>query len=236
MNINEVVNRFSETHKAIALGPSSLESLANEELWPNGNQMIAVPDNLMRLLSRIREGSQEHRLFLIRVIRYFRVNSWKTLHSEKQDDYVVNRIIDIINEFDNNGRLIVIAAEMADLEIQESIGMLYPGRAFEISLSAKRNFLRDYLVGIYSWSKRTGGVIIERTRRVFTDMGHYIATFQLPDKLDHYVNLKGRYVGRMFGFRGGKAAKFFVGCAISVAGLGSPAASIAGVVIAFADP
>lgn len=236
MNIDEVVDKFLESPKAIALGPSSLESLANEELWPNESQMVAVPDNLMRLLSRIREGSQEHRLFLIRLIRYFRARSWQTSHHEDQDDYVVTRIIEAVSTFEDGGRLIVISAEMAEPDIQESLGNLYSGRAFEIALSPKRNFLRDYLIRIYSWSKRTGGMILERTRRVFSDMGHHIATLQLPDKLDHYVGLKSRYVGRMYGFRGGKAAKFFVGCAISIAGLGSPAASIAGVVIAFADP
>lgn len=236
MNINEAVDNFLKIPKAIALGPSSLESLANEELWPNGSQMVAVPDNLMRLLSRIREGSQEHRLFLIRLIRYFRARSWQTRRYEDQDDHVVSRIMDTIKALEDGGRLMVINADMADPEIQESLGNLYPGSAFEIALSPKQNFLRDYLVRIYSWSKRTGGMILERTRRVFSDMGHHIATLQLPDKLDHYVGLKSRYAGRMFGFRGGRAAKFFVGCAISIAGLGSPAASIAGVVIAFADP
>lgn len=236
MNINKVIDTFRQTPKIVALGPSSLESVANEELWPNGNQSVAIPENLIRLLERIREGSEEHRRFLIRIIRYFRASSWQASHDEDQDHKVVISIIKTIDAFKDSGRLVIISDEMDDPEIQKSLSTLYPGRAFEIALSPKRNFLRDYLVRIYSWSKSTGGVILERTRRVFSDMGHQIATFQLPDKLDRYAGLKSRYVGRMFGFRGGKATKFFVGCAISIAGLGNTAASIAGVVIAFADP
>jgi len=236
MNINQVVDRFIEEPKAVAIGPSSLESLAYEELWPNGDVKIALPDNLMRLLSLIREGSFEHRIFLIRLVRYFRAGPWQARKYEDQDNEMVDRIVMMVDAFERDNRLIVINDEMTDPVIKESFSSLYPGRAFEISLSPKRNLLRDYLVRIYSWSKRTGGLILERTRRVFSDIGHHIATLQLPDKLDHYVGFKSRYVGRMFGFRGGKAAKFFVGCAVGIAGLGSPAASIAGVVIAFADP
>ena len=236
MNIDEVVERFTESAKSVAIGPSSLESLASEEVWPNGDQKIAVPDNLTRLLSRIREGSSEHRLFLIRLVRYFRARPWQARHYEDQDNRMVDRILNVISAFERDGRLIVIDEGVTDPEIEESLGDLYPGRAFEIALSPIRNFLRDYLVRVYSWSKHTGGVILECTRRVFSDMGHHIATLQLPDRLDHYVGLKSRCVGRMFGFRGGRAVKLFVGCAISIAGLRDPAASVAGVVIAFADP
>ncbi|WP_250439738.1 hypothetical protein [Delftia tsuruhatensis] len=236
MNIDNVVKIFAEESGAIAIGPSALESLAYEELCPNDDKKIALPGNLMRLLYLIRQGSYEHRIFLIRIIRYFRSSRRKAVDHEYQDHEVVGRIVMMVEKFERDNRLIIIDDEMTDPVIKESLSNLYPGPAFEISLSPKRNFLRDYLVRIYTWSKHTGGLILERTRRVFSDIGHHIATFQLPDKLDGYIQFKSRYVGRMFGFRGGKATKFFVGCAIGIAGLGSPAASIAGVVIAFADP
>lgn len=234
MDITEAVGKFIEGPSAVALGPSSLESVANEELQPG--VAVAIPANLLRLLSLVRGGSDEHRAFLIRVLRYFRSRPWGPTPRDVDDNLLVDRIIELIDEFERQGRLIVIDQNFVDPEIQRALENLYSGRAFEISLSPRRNFLRDYLVSIYSWSRATGGTVLERTRRVFSDMGHHIAALQLPDKLDHYVNLKGHYVGRMFGFPGGKAAKFFVGCAVSAAGLHSPAASIAGVVIAFVDP
>lgn len=237
MSVNDIVSRFLESPKAVALGPSSLESLANGELWPNDSATVVVPDNLLRLVTLISEGSNEHRDFLIRLVRYFRSRTWSSRYREDEEDhYLANRIANLILEFKQTNRLLVIGEGMIDEEIQESLGRLYPGGAFEISLSPKKNFLREYLVRIYSWSKHTGGVILERTRRVFSDLGHHIATLQLPDKLDHYVGLKSQYIGRTFGFRGGRATKFFVGVAVGLAGLGNPAASVAGVVIAFMDP
>jgi len=133
-------------------------------------------------------------------------------------------------------RLVVIGDELIDGEVQGSLARLYPGRAFEVSLSPKKNFLREYLVKIYSWSKRTGGVILERTRRIFTDLGHHIATLQLPDRLDQYLDLKSQYTGRMFAFRGGRAVKFFVGAAVNVVGFGNSFFGAVGLVIVFLDP
>lgn len=236
MDINGIVEKFRVKPKVVALGLSSLESFANDELHLNDNPQVAVPDNLIRLLVLIRNGSIEHRRFLIRIIRYFREREINTPELDEIDNSTVDRIIIAFDEFQKNDRLVVITDEINDEEIQESLNGLYPGSAFEISLSPKRNFLRDYLVRIYSWSKSTGGIILERSRRVFSDVGHHIATLQFPDKIDHYTKLKSQYLGRMFGFRGGRSTKFFVGCVISIAGLNNPIASIAGVIIAFADP
>lgn len=237
MNIDAIVSKFLEGPKAVALGPSSLESLVNERLWPARAPIIAIPDNLIRLVTHVREGSIEHRNFLIRIIRHFRGGTRAPKYLEdRADNILANRIAILVLELYEAGRLEIIGEEIVDASIEESLGGLYPSNAFEIALSPKRNFLRDYLVRIYSWSKATGGIILERTRRVFSDIGHHITTLQLPDKLDHYVQVKSDFVGRMFDFRGGRAAKFFIGLVVAVAPLGAIAAGVAGVVIAFTDP
>jgi hypothetical protein len=235
MDVSEIVSAFTGSSATVALGPSSLESIANEELWPRESYSIAVPDTLLRLVLLISEGSTEHRAFLIRLIRFFRTRG-RSWHGRIDDDDIVDKLVKLLLELRTTNRLLVISDEMVISEIQESLARLYPGRAFEISLSPRKNFLRDYIVKIYSWSKRTGGAVLERTRRVFSDMGHHIATLQLPDRLDHFVNLKSRYTGHIHDFRGGRAAKFFVGAALSLAGFAHPAAGVAGVLIAFMDP
>lgn len=235
MIINEAVEKFSAQPEGIALGISALQSVALHEILPQDGLAVVVPANLMRLVSLIRGGSREHAKFLLRVVHYF--NSpfrWNKLRAS--DSEVVGRLVEVLSHLEGAGRLVVLGDEVDDEEVAEAFSGLYPSGAFKIAMSPPRNFVRDYLVRIYSWSKRTGGVIVERTRRVFNDIGHQVATLQLPDSLDRYVDLKSKYVMRAFSFRGGKAAKVFLGVAVSAGGLFSPAASIAGLVIAFADP
>ncbi len=235
MIINEAVEKFSAQPEGIALGLSALQSVALDEIWPQDGLAVVVPANLVRLVSLIRGGSREHAEFLLRVVHYFN-SSFRSNKVRASDSEVVGRLVAFLSHLEGAGRLVVLGDEVDDVEVAEAFSGLYPSGAFEIAMSPLRNFVRDYLVRIYSWSKRTGGVIIERTRRVFNDMGHQVATLQLPDRLDRYVDMKSKYVKYAFSFPGGKAAKFFLGVAVSAVGLVSPAASIAGLVIVFADP
>lgn len=235
MIINEAVEKFSAQPEGIALGISALQSLALHEIWPQDGLAVVVPANLVRLVSLIRGGSREHAEFMLRVVHYFNSSfRWNKLRAS--DSEVVVRLVEFLSHLEGAGRLVVLGDEVDDAEVAEAFSGLYPSGAFEIAMSPPRNFVRDYLVRIYSWSKRTGGVIVERTRRVFNDIGHQVATLQLPDSLDRYVDLKSKYVRRAFSFRGGKAVKVFLGVAVSAGGLFSPAASITGLIIAFADP
>ncbi|WP_137171641.1 hypothetical protein [Massilia sp. HP4] len=237
MSIQKIFENFSNWPNSVALGISSLESIANLQLWPNGEAEVAIPDNLARLLDLIRDGSQEHRTFLARIIRYFRGGYYRpTSQYESYDDVLVDRIIEFIENLRITGRLVIIGDDNSDPEISNALRKLYPGKAFEISLSPKRNFVRDYLIRIYSWSKAKGGLVLERTRRVFSDMGHHITALQIPDNLDRHIDLKSRYIQNIFNFKGGKTAKFFLGCAVSIAGLEHYSAGIVGVAIAFTDP
>ena len=243
VDIDEIVSMFSNPHRVVAAGPSSLQYLASGELVLHPASRLAIPDNLLSLLTRVREGSSEHHAFLIRIMRYFRGRRRHTQDRESSgDNELVFRVVSLILGLRDANRLDVIDDEMIDPKIQESLVRLYPSKAFEISLSPKKNFLREYVVKIWSWSKRTGGLIVERTRRVFSDIGHYISAIQIPDKLDYYTNIKSKFFNRVFNFRGGKATKYFVGIAVAIVGLGNPAAAVtgaatmAGIVIAFTDP
>lgn len=237
VNADELIHRYKRAPNMLALGPSSLESIANGDIVLKDSIRIVLPDNFMRLLDLIRNGSHEHRMFLIRMIRYFSPPYGRyRVDAQYQDHVLIDRILEVIAGFRNEGRVQVLEQEYDDPELTRALSKLYPGQAFEISLSPRRNFLRDYLVRIYSWSKMTGGMIIERTRRVFSDIGRHIAALQLPDMLDDCVDMKSKYIEQAFSYRGGKAVKFFVAGAISVAGLTYYPAGLVGVVIAFADP
>lgn len=236
MGIEDVVNQFLAAGCEVGLGASALESFAVDGILEGDGHAVVVPDNLLRLMAHVRAGSVEHRVFLIRILRYFHGRPPFRVSNDSYDEGVVQRLLEAVERLERSNRLIVLGDDEVAPEIAEAFDALYPGHAFEISLSPRRNFLRDYLVRLYSWSRRTGGLVVEHGRRVFSDMGHHLATLQLPDKLDQVVGLKSRYINRMFAFRGGRAAKYFVGCALGVASMSYPAAGIVGLVIAFADP
>ena len=236
MQIGEIVSRFSEPPEAIGLGISALEALANEDLSLAEAGAIAVPDNLLRLATLVRKGSAGHRDFLVRVIRYFRGRAMTFRHQDDDGDHrQVRRIVAALWELERAGRLLVIHEAMVDPRLETALGPLYPGATFEIALSPLRNFLRDYLVRVYSWTEGAGCVAVERTRRVFSDLGHHVATLQFPDQLDRDADLKGRYVSRAFASRRGRRAGFLVGVTADTEGQAGADAGVAGLVIAFAD-
>lgn|GEM_PF-3272712 len=226
---------FNDDTRAIALGPSMLESLACGEFSLGDALKIVVPDNLIKLLKKIEEGSSEHRLLLTQIFRHFRRRNHQKDGVDSKKDEKINKLKDAIYGLKEKGRLIVVEKEESEEEIERSLEGIYPGGAFEASLSLRRNFLRDYLSIIYSWSKRTGGIVLERTKRVFSDMGGYIATLHLPEKVDYMVDLKGKVLN-VYDFKGGKGVRFFIACAVGVAGMVSPPFGAIGVVITFMDP
>jgi len=235
MNINEIIAKLSEPSDVIGLGPSSLASLAIIENPEKINITIAIPDTLLRLVSLISNGSEAHRAYLAGIIKYYRGRPFEGAinASEMQE---VEQIVKVVLTLKERERFLILDENLIDPEIQAALQELHPHPWLEISLSPKSNFLRDYIVRVYSWSKRVGGKVIECGDKLYRRVGRYISTLQLPDKLDQKVDLKGRYVKRLFGFRGGKATRYFVGVVVGAAGLAYPPAGIAGLVIAFVDP
>lgn len=239
MEINELLATFDGETNAVALGPSSLAAIARGEMSLDmiESERIAIPCNLKRLLEYVREGSDRHHKLLSRVMRYYGsgMAPW-TSKSDQLDGGLIAHLLSIIDFYQEAGRLEIITEEFIDDGLQEALAGIYSGSAFEIEMSPRRNFLRDYLVLMYSWSKRTGGKILERTRRIFSDVGQYISSLQIPDKLDGTILLKARYSTRIYSFRGGRALKFFVASVVAIAGIHNPLFGVAGVVLVFVDP
>lgn len=239
MNIDDLLKMFAEQTDVVGLGPSALGSLALIENPWRAEITIAIPDTLLRLASLVREGSAEHRDYLIKLIRYYQQPPQQVRFGAPIDvDEVeeVEKIVDVILVLHESDRLLILGEEVIDPGIERDLVELHPASIFEISLSPKSNFLRDYIVRVYSWSKRTGGKVVECGDKLYRKIGRYISTLQLPDRLDRAVDLKSRYIRRLFGFKGGKATRYFVGLVVGVGGLAIPAFGVAGAVIAFADP
>src|SRR5882724_13272262 len=111
MDVSEIVSAFTGSSSTLALGPSSLESVANEELWPGDSSSIAVPDTLLRLVLLIGEGSTEHRAFLIRLIRFFRTRG-RSSYDRINDDEIVDKLVKLLLALRTTNRLFVISDEM----------------------------------------------------------------------------------------------------------------------------
>ncbi len=238
MEIEGLIYSFAQGPvETIAIGPSALEPLALDEMVIDGSTKIAIPENLLRLLLYIRDGSERHRRVLVRVLHHFRPRWANTRFIDpRMDEAIVDRLMSLIERFEAEGRIVAITDEVRDEGIEHALRQLFPGPGYEIELSPKRNFLREYLVLAFSWSKKTGGAILEKTRRIFSDVGRHIATLQLPDKLDGAITAKSRFFDKIYAFRGGRATKFFVAGAVAVTGVWNPAIGAAGIVLVFMDP
>ena len=91
----------------IILGPSSLESVANEEFSLDSVDLIFIPNNLLRLFEKIKDGSTEHRDFLIKIFKYYRrrpSSSYLRLGNEYYQ-FMVDRLIEIISYYDEEKKL-----------------------------------------------------------------------------------------------------------------------------------
>jgi hypothetical protein len=234
---DELITNLDRPVAEVAIGPSMLEHLATDSRLLDTPTRFVVPVELVRLSAIVAEGSAEHQRFLAGIIGYFRQSPWRRRRLEGDDDLVVAaRLADVIVQLDRQGRLLTLGDEAIEPDIAEALGDLYLAPRFQVALSPRRPFLRDYLIKVYSWSKATGGFVVEATRRPFSDLGHFIVTLQIPDKADAAIRLKRQPMKRLFGFRGGSAVQFFVGLALHVGGLIYPIVGVAGTVIIVADP
>lgn len=212
-------------------GLSSLYHMASGSFVFDSPYRFAIPGNLIKLLEFVDKGSEEHAEFLKHIVLED--------HADKQElsgDEIAASLIPIFAELEGLDRLVVISRDMIDQEIEEALSDSFADDGYNISLSPKRNFVRDYFSRALSYSKKTGAIIIETTKNKFVALGEYIVSLQLPNKADAFVKDKQKFISRVFSFRGGKWTKWFIGASISVGGLAYPPLGVLGVGIAFADP
>lgn len=241
MNLNEVIRSYDRPQVEVALGLSTLRLLADGRLMPGAVEKVVVPDNLLRLVEYASAGSQEHLRFLDGLFQYF---TWVPFGNRSNASlgeirFHARNLHSTLQQLQQGERLKILTEDDVLPDLLEELEGIYKSPGSYISLSPPKSFAREYLLRIISWSRANGGPILEKSRRVFTDVGHHIATLQIPDKLDQMVDLKARYTQQLFNFHGGKATKWFVGLAVTGGGYtGSlgPASTFLGTVLCFADP
>ncbi|KOH46218.1 hypothetical protein [Sunxiuqinia dokdonensis] len=212
-------------------GPSSLYYIASGAFRFNSSFRFAIPDNLMRLLDFAAQGSDEHIRFLSRIVLED--------HADQESlpaDEIISNLRGIFRELQSLDRLLIIADEAIEPSVEEAIAGSFGDSDYEIALSPRRNFIREYFTKALSWSKKNGAVIIESTKKSFVALGDYIVSLQLPQKVDAIVEDKQSFMNRLFSFDGGKGVQWVIGVSIAVGGLSVLPIGAVGVGLAFIDP
>lgn len=125
--------------------------------------------------------------------------------------------------------------EDVDQDVQDISFQIVPEpRRFEMRRAA--TFVRKYVSGILTRSRRGGQAILMKTRQLPTLLRERIAVLELPSRADRLVEQKSGIMRRLFGFRGGRSTKAFIGITIAVGGIYWLPVGVAGVAFAFADP
>jgi len=213
------------------LGISALAGISRNDLLERPELRVALPDNLIRLIDLANEGSQEHLQFLHNVISEFIEGDLDISPRE-----LATNLHGTYRFLSDAGNLLTISDEDIDEEVESELEGSFTDERYFISLSPRGNFVKDYYLRALSWARKTGGLLIEKTSYFFKRVGHFIATLQIPDRFDGLVDAKKKHVDRIFSFRGGKGAKWFIGTVSSTAGFIHPLLGIPGLVIAYMDP
>lgn len=235
--MSNIANRFQERPCVVGLGPSVLRSIAIHEIDLSRDSRIAVPDVLLKLLEQVHKGDSRAVDVLSSVFRHFGVGAAKPRSDQKQDAYsIAESLFNVIRFLRDSGRLEVIDREAVDEKFRDALSGLYEQQRFKIELSPKASFLKEYVLCVYSWARQSGHVVLERGRRIFSDLRSDIPLLELPEKADNLTRWKADYFETRLGFRGYRATKFFLAVSFGITGLVLPGASAAGLLIAFVDP
>lgn len=225
------ISEFGIERYGVVLGISALSQLSREHLKERAEIRVALPDNLIRLIELANEGSEEHQYFLHHIVSEFAEGEMEISATELTTNiYVAYRAL---LEMDN---LIIITADDIDEEVSFELEESFHDDHYFISLSPRDNFVKNYYLRVISWSKKTGGLLIEKSSYFFKKVGHFIATLQIPDRFDKMVDAKKKHIDRIFSFRGGRGVKWFIGMVSSTAGCIHPLFGIPGLIIAYMDP
>lgn len=198
-----------------------------------GRFPVTAPESGIRLLvpSVVEHLPEFDPETLDEVDRYF----GQTFFFERRrpfDPYLLRENLDRLRSM---GMLRFLPEESPDEEIEAVINEALPPPRRRISWIAA-GFVRDYLVSMLSRARRAGTPILMKTRRLPTLLREKVAVLELPSRADRFVDSKSRFVQRVFGFPGGRAAKVFVGILVSGAGIVYLPFGVVGLVLAFADP
>lgn len=220
---------ISLNDKEFILDPSVFHHMLYESI--NQTEFsFYVPDTLLRLIQLSRESIQEQ-AFLLGFLQYWGQRTYKGLVPNWELFYENIQRMKIISLTEE-----LLGEQREELSFYNESFVNHP---YYISLSPPKNVLADTIGKIMTFSKKTGKKIISKSKRLLKSLGGKIAALQLPDRADNLVQAKQNFTGKLFNFKGGKAAKVFVGIVIGVAGAavtGNHYLSAAGVIFACYDP
>lgn len=231
MQPEDSLKAFSIERYAVVFGISALSGLSRETLLKQPKLRIALPDNLIRLILLAYEESEEHLLFLHQVVSEFTQDELRVSPRELATNlFIVYRFLE------DGGHLLTITEEETDNQVRFELEESFDDERYFISLSPRNNFVREYYEQALSWAKRTGGLIVEKTSYFFTKVGHHIASLQIPDRIDNFLETKRKHIDRLFAFKSGKGVKWFIGTVSGTAGLYHPLLAVPGLLIVYMDP
>lgn len=237
IDLSEITQRFEVQPDYIALGPSVLQAVATGELELQQGVRFAVPDILFSLLMRIQDGDPKAANVLSSVFQYFAARNARLRESNvRQIRLMAARLIDILESLRKSGTLEPISFEVVDPQFRSELSRLYEQPRFQIELSPKSSFLKEYVSRVYSWAKEKGHVVLERGRRIFHDLRTHVHLLEILDKADSLVRWKAEFFERRIRFRGYRATKLFLGISLSVVGAAYSEFGTASILIAFVDP
>lgn len=226
---------FSFNFNEAILDPSVLYYL-NFKRIKQTDIVFYLPDNMLRLIERSKEN-MENREFLKSFLTFFRYGFGRNIEDKNMKLFYSNIETMIIKPISSEN----IKTDKEDY--YEKYLKMFSKHDFYISMSPMINFLGDYLAKILEFSKNTGKIILSKSRKLADLLKENIISLELPKKImsipqniDNALEVKSDFLNRMFDFRGGRTAKFFIAVCLGIGGFIHPAIGGLGIAFVFVDP
>lgn len=226
---------FSFDYKEAILDPSVLYYLCYKRIKQT-DILYYLPDNMIRLIERSKEN-EENKDFLMSFLTFFRYGFGRKIKDENMNLFYSNIETMTIKPISSEN----IKTDQEDY--YEKYLKMFSKHDFYISMSPMINFLGDYIAMILEFSKITGKIILSKSRKLANLLKENIISLELPKRImnipqnfDDALDVKGDFLNRMFDFRGGRSAKFFIAVCLGIGGFIHPAIGGLGVAFVFVDP
>jgi len=230
------LGHFSLDYDEVILDPSVLFYLTTHKI-KDSKIVYYLPDNLIRLIDRSKD-SEEYQTFLKSFLTYFRYGYSRQIEENDWQLFYENIQSMTIKPISQE----TIKSDLQD-NYYENYLKMFSDHDFYISMSPKINFLGDCIAKIMEFSKRTGKIILSKSRKLANLLREKIISLELPKHLaempnymDNGLRVKSELLNRMFDFKGGRTIKFFVAVCLGVGGFSHPAIGGIGVAFIFIDP
>lgn len=227
---------FYFEYDEVILDPSVLFYLTKHKI--KETQIVYyLPDNLVRLIEKSKEN-KELRVFLKSFLSFFRYPYSRNIEENNWTIF-----------YQNIQRMIIKPISQDDIltdpkyNYYENYLELFSDHKFYTSMSPMINFLGDCIAKIMEFSKKSGKMILSKSRKLANLLREKIISLELPKHLaempnhfDNGLKMKSELLNKMFDFKGGKTTKFFLAVCLGIGGFIHPAIGGIGVAFVFIDP